>query len=256
MISSYLQGGLGNQMFQIAAAYSLSREINTECMFDFNKCYTPNQGNVSNKYIDNIFKNIKNFDLNSHNLVTFHQKNFAYSELPKVDNLILLGDFQSEKYFINYIKEIKNLFNFDENKKNEIRSKLMSISNNDTITAVHVRRGDYLNKPNYHPVCSVEYYKKSFDIIGGKFIFISDDIDWCKNTFNGENFYYSNFTNEIDDLYLIMMCDNQIIANSSFSWWGAYLCPFNNKVIGPSTWFGPYGPQDTQDIIIKNWIKI
>jgi uncharacterized ubiquitin-like protein YukD len=257
MISSYLQGGLGNQMFQIAAAYSLSRQIGVECMFDFNNCYTPNQGHSSKKYVSDIFKNIKNFNLNEHKLITFHQKKFAYGELPKIDNLILLGDFQTEKYFIDYIEEVKNLFYFDENKKLEIRSKLMNISNNEKITAVHVRRGDYLTKPNFHPTCDIDYYKKAFELIdGNKFIFVSDDIKWCRDNFNGDNFYYSDFTNEIDDLYLIMMCDNQIIANSSFSWWGSYLCPFNNKIIAPSKWFGPQGPQDTQDIYIKNWIKL
>jgi hypothetical protein len=85
-------------------------------------------------------------------------------------------------------------------------------------------------------------------------IFISDDKEWCKENFNG---IVSPFDDEIDDLILMMNCDNNIIANSSFSWWGAYLNQNPNKVvIGPKKWFGPYGPQDQDDIIPPNWIKI
>jgi len=252
MITSFLQGGLGNQMFQITAAYALSRDLGVDCAFNLNRCHTPAQGNTSNKYKDNIFKNINDVDLNLNSFKRYLQPCFAYDDLPKIDNILLQGDFQSEKFFLKYKDEIKNLFYFNNDKKIEIQKHLSQFEN---ITAVHVRRGDYLNKPNYHPTCTVEYYKKAMEIIGSEsnFIFVSDDIDWCKENFKGDNIYYSPFTNEIDDLYLIKSCNNQIIANSSFSWWGAYLCPFNNKVVAPSIWFGPRGPQDTQDIYVQTW---
>lgn len=260
MITSFLQGGLGNQMFQIAAAYSLSRELGVDCAFSFNKCYTPAQGNTSNKYADNIFKNINNQDLNLHSFKQFRQPRFAYDEIPKVDNLMLYGDFQSEKYFEKYSDEIKKLFHLDEEGMKKAKEFLTDeISEEGKITAVHVRRGDYLTKPNYHPTCGVEYYKKAMEILDDgnmEFVFISDDIKWCKENFKGENIHYSPFTNEIDDLYLLIQCDNHIIANSSFSWWGAYLCPVNNKVIAPSIWFGPQGPRDTWDVYLNDWIKI
>jgi len=255
MITSFLQGGLGNQMFQIAAAYSLSKVMGVEYAFNLNRCHTPAQGNTSNKYKDSIFKNVNDVDLNLNSFRRHLQPCFAYYNIPKLDNLMLEGDFQSEKFFLDYKDEIKKLFYFDKDKEIEIREYLSQF---ESATAIHVRRGDYLTKPNYHPTCSIEYYKKGMEIIGNEsnFIFVSDDINWCKKNFKGKNIHYSPFTNELDDLYLIKLCNNQIIANSSFSWWGAYLCSYNNKVVAPSIWFGPNGPQDTNDVYNKNWIKI
>jgi len=258
MITAFLQGGMGNQMFQMAAAISLAKDMGVDYKFDFDICHTPAQGNTSNKYRDNIFTNINNGPLNQSDFKKYMQSKFSYDELPKVDNLMIRGDFQSEKYFIKYKDFIKRfLFVFSVEKMDKADDCLDELDYDKDFTAVHVRRGDYLNKPNFHPVCTVEYYKEAMDMIGGNFIFVSDDIEWCKENFKGDNIFYSPFTNELDDLYLIMACQNQIIANSSFSWWGAYLCQWEgNKVIAPSIWFGPQGPQDTQDIIPSDWIKI
>lgn len=257
MITCRLKGGLGNQMFQIAATSALAKELDVKVEFQLNSCHAPAQGFMANKYKGTIFKNIKDGTItNIKNLTTYTEPKFSYSELPKRDNIILNGYFQSEKYFEKYKKEIKSLFYFDENKIKEIQKYL---TNFNVITAIHVRRGDYLKNQNHHPTCTIDYYKKAMQIIGNisEFIFVSDDIDWCKNNFKGQNIHYSPFTNELDDLYLMKLCDNQIIANSSFSWWGAYLCSYhNNKVIAPKTWFGPKGPKDTQDIYLNNWLKI
>jgi hypothetical protein len=89
------------------------------------------------------------------------------------------------------------------------------------------------------------------------FIFVSDDMNWVKENFKGNNIFYSDNSEEILDLTLMSICDNNIIANSSFSWWGAFLNENpNKKVIAPSKWFGPEGPSDTQDIYPTEWITI
>jgi hypothetical protein len=257
MITSYLQGGLGNQMFQMAAAYSLSLKLNVECKFDFNSSFVSTQGHAANKYKDNIFKNINNSDINFKTLHVYREPYFKYDELPLSDNLILLGNFQSEKYFIDNKNEVINMFSFDENINNEVKQFILENTNGSKLTAIHVRRGDYLLKPNFHPSCDMNYYNQAIEIINDdKYVVLSDDIEWCKENFIGDKFIFSPFTNEIYDLHLMMNCDNHIIANSSFSWWGAYLCEKNNKVVAPKIWFGPDGPQDTQDIYINNWIKI
>jgi hypothetical protein len=260
MITSYLQGGLGNQMFQIAAAYVLSKKLNVDCAFNFNMCYTPAQGNTSDKYSDNIFKNIKNENIDLNSFKRYMQPKFSYNELPMVDNIMLIGDFQSEKYFDGYSEEVKSLFYFDKLDMQMVKEYLESeIKIKDKITSIHVRRGDYLTKPNFHPTCGLEYYKKAIEILDDgntDFIFVSDDIKWCRDNFKGDNIFYSPFTNELYDLYLLMNCNNHIIANSSFSWWGAYLCGQDNKVVSPKIWFGPEGPQDTEDIYLDNWIKL
>jgi hypothetical protein len=253
MVTSHLQGGLGNQMFQIAAAHNLALKLNVESKFDFDASFVSTQGNNAKKYKDNLFKNINNGDIDFTNFKVYREPSFAYNEIPLVDNLVLLGNFQSEKYLPNKT-ELNKLFDFDTQIISETNQFISEMVGDNNLTAIHVRRGDYLLKPNFHPVLSMDYYNKAIEIIGGdKFILISDDMDWCRQNFIGEKFIYSPFTSEINDLHLFINADNHIIANSSFSWWGAYLCEKNNKVIAPKIWFGQDGPQDTQDIYLKNF---
>tara|TARA_R110000868_G_scaffold409778_1_gene696015 strand:- start:8488 stop:9270 length:783 start_codon:yes stop_codon:yes gene_type:complete len=260
MITCKLQGGVGNQMFQIATTYSYAKSVGTSYGFDRHHCHTPNQGNVFNKYVDNFFKkvnivpNINDVEITGR----WVEPSFSYFEIPKSNNNYLEGYFQSEKYFKTHKNDIKDLFSFSDETIKRVSGFLGKLKK--PITAVHVRRGDYLKFNDHHISCTVDYYKEAIKKIGGGlFVFISDDIGWCSENFKGENIHYSPFTYEIDDLYLISKCDNQIIANSSFSWWGAYLCDNNNnnnKVIAPKKWFGVKGPQDTQDIYPENWIKL
>ena len=255
MITSYLQGGLGNQMFQMAAAYSLSLKLNVECSFDFNASFVSTQGHKANRYKDNLFKNVSNKPLNLNEFKIYREPEFKYNELPLIDNLCLLGNFQSEKYFTDNKDEVIRLFNFDENINNEIKKFIDEKTNGSSLTGIHVRRGDYLLKPSFHPVCSLDYYREGMNIINDtKYVLVSDDIEWCKENFKGDEFIFSPFTNELEDLYLLMNCDNHIIANSSFSWWGAYLSQKDGKVVAPKTWFGHEGPQDTQDIYLKKFL--
>jgi hypothetical protein len=257
MITSYLQGGLGNQMFQMAAAYSLSLKLNVECTFDFNSSFVSTQGHKANRYKDNLFKKINDKQLNPQSFKIYREPEFKYNELPLIDNLYLIGNFQSEKYFHDNKNEVIELFNFEQEIHDKTKEFIINKIGDTKLTAIHVRRGDYLMKPQFHPACDMDYYQKAMDIIDAeKYIIISDDIEWCKNNFLGDKFIFSPFTNEIEDLYLLMNCNNHIIANSSFSWWGAYLCEKDNKVVSPKTWFGPQGPQDTEDIYIKDWIKL
>jgi hypothetical protein len=254
MISANLMGGLGNQMFQIMTAYAHSKEIGDDLYFDFDKCYTPNQGHTSSKYLPNLFKKLKNDKQENHFQFVYNETTFSYRPIPKEKNLRLNGVFQSEKYFDKYKSDIKQVFNLDESKMRDIRNHLEDICSSDIITAVHIRRGDYLSKPYFHTTPNTEYYNNCMELMGdSKFIIVSDDIEWCKNTFIRENVFFSDFTDELDDLYLIMMCNNKIMSNSSFSWWGSYLSPFDGKIFAPKNWFGPQGPQDTQDIYNKNW---
>lgn len=261
MITAKLQGGLGNQMFQIATAYALAKRYNYDYGFNFDSCHTPNQGNISSKYKDNFFKGINRLNDTKFD-GTYTEASFSYEKIYKNDNTILNGYYQSDKYFNDYESEIKQLFKFPQKIRSTVYSFIMRElpESKRPITSVHVRRGDYLKNPDFHTNLSeTDYYKNAMEMIGGNFIFISDDIKWCKENFKGDNIFYSPFTEELEDLYLMIMCDNQIIANSSFSWWGAYLkrkMIENSKVIAPKDWFGSKGPKDTQDLYLENWIKI
>jgi hypothetical protein len=248
MISCHLQGGLGNQMFQIAATVSLAIDNSDQACFNFSNCETRLQGKPSYFYENNIFKKICN-NKNISFLSYYSEPKFSFTEIIYTSNMQLFGYFQSEKYFINNKKTIKNLFDLEI-------EKVSKPSNN--VTSVHIRRGDYIRLDQYHRVLGIEYYKKAIETIGtGDFLFFSDDMSWVKENFIGNNFYYSHYNDDLLDLSLMSICDNHIIANSSFSWWGAYLNKNENKkVIAPSDWFGPIGPKDTQDLLPENWIKI
>ena len=254
MVSCKLQGGLGNQLFQIASTHALALRNNDISGFNLNDCYTPLQGNPSSSYRTNILKDINHVESHTFRNVYF-EPTFSYQQIPYSKDLMLQGYFQSEKYFIDHKEEIIKLFNPNLNKK-LVLDFIVGIDKQ--ITSIHIRRGDYLKNEKFHKTCSMEYYKQSMNLIGDSvFIFFSDDMDWVKKNFKGDNFLFSPFTEEIDDLTLMSECNNNIIANSSFSWWGAYLNQNENKkVVAPKDWFGVNGPKDTQDIIPKNWVKL
>ena len=259
MVSCRLQGGLGNQMFQIAAAHALALRNNDTAVFNFNECYTPLQGHTANKYRDNIFSKINVVDSYQHTMY-YQEPKFSYTELPYANGILLEGFFQSEKYFLDFKEDILKLFELSNDYK-EIIKTLVPIFDNKTkpITSVNIRRGDYLKNPDYHTPCSLEYFKKAIEIIGDSyFIFISDDMNWAIENFGeNENYFYPKLKSEILDLKMITMCDNNIISNGTFSWWGSYLNEHDNPIrIGPKQWFGPKGHQDTYDIIQKDWITI
>lgn len=247
MISCRLQGGLGNQMFQISAAYALALRNNDAACFNLSVCNTPMQGNKSITYVNSIFSKIcdsKNLNFE----ILYNEPNFSFNEIKYSPNMLLNGFFQSEKYFYDFKEEIKNLFNLPT----DIVKKPI-----DKLTSIHVRRGDYLKLQDYHLVLPKEYYLEAMDKIKGNFIFFSDDIEWVKENFKGDNIFYSETGDELMDLTLMSLCDNNIIANSSFSWWGAYLNKNKNKkVIAPKNWFGPNGPTDINDIYPETWEKI
>jgi hypothetical protein len=107
----------------------------------------------------------------------------------------------------------------------------------------------------------MDYYNRATsDILKynkNKFIVFSDDPDWCRNTFTGDNYIVSDLNNSHIELCAMSLCDNHIIANSSFSWWGAWLnTNINKRVIAPSRWFGPALIKDTSDVYCNDWIII
>lgn len=267
MITSYLQGGLGNQIFQIVAAYSHAVKNNDTSVFDLNISHTPHQGQNVSKYKNNIFSKFNHMD-NVYDVCNkiFLQPGHSYCDIPYHTNQQLQGFFQSEKFFLNVktdiINKLINGLKVEEEKYKNVIDFIKELKQRDRIqnlVSVHIRRGDYIKFPDIHTICSLDYYKKALYIMKEKIgdftpIFISDDKQWCSYNFNG---IISPFDDELEDLILMFNCDHNIIANSSFSWWGAYLNENKNKiVIGPEKWFGPGGPQDQQDTIPENWIKL
>lgn len=179
--------------------------------------------------------------------------------------------FQSEKYFLNIRDKLLNEFVISTEKEDEV-FKFLAPFKNYTKIAVHVRRGDYVNYPDYHPMLPINYYVQAekaleaMNVENKVFIVCSDSISWCKENlkFTTGNIIYSENFSDVQDLVLMQHCDHNIIANSSFSWWSAWLNNNPNKiVIGPQTrnpkaqqWFAHKGPQDTQDLYPESWIEV
>jgi hypothetical protein len=258
MITSNLMGGLGNYLFQIAAGYSKSLDLGVGYVIN------PNIVQVVHKPLESYLKNIfRNITLDSSLTVNsiYNETNFHFNKIP--DFLLptmMSGYFQSEKYFMNNEEKIRTLFECP----NDIKRKLLTkydILNNGESCSIHVRRGDYLKLSDHHPTQNMDYYEGAISIIGREknFLIFSDDIEWCKNNFNHlENKVFCESNEDYEDLYLMSLCDHNIIANSSFSWWGSWLNKNKNKiVVGPKKWFGPSKKNiNTDDLYFDKLIKI
>lgn len=250
-------GRLGNQMFQYAALRGISE------LKGYEFCIP--ESNFRNEWEDHqlfeafTLNNLKNKKFLSANY--YQEKQFNYSqeyidECP--DNVNLFGYFQTEKYFSHISESIREDFTF----KDEVLIPCKEAFDFNQVISLHVRRTDYVEKSDDHPLCPMEYYERAlseFDPTLPVLIF-SDDVEWCKNQelFKPDRFMVSESGWNLVDMCLMTMCTHHIIANSSFSWWGAWLSGSNN-VIAPSKWFGDSGytsTHNTDDIIPERWGKI
>lgn len=241
-------GRLGNQLFQIASTIGIAIENKSNYSFpnwSYNS-YLKNplpvlDSEVRQKIIHNEFC-YKHFNVNNDLTTDF------------------FGYLQSYKFFNNI--DVKHFF--------ELKEEHLLYRNKykfDNSVSIHVRRTDYLTNNHVYPSLSIDYYKRALDELdklGIKdyvvYVF-SDDIEWCKDNFNFiENIYFISGYNEIVELYMMSECTNNIISNSTFSWWSAYLNKnLDKNVICPSTWFNTCDEIKNfiyDDLIPKEWIKI
>ena len=258
-------GRLGNQLFQYAALRSLSvRNAGVTCLpppthniqdsghnahrmqlFNSKAVYLP---------IDALRSNVRN---------TFREKQFHFDKdffnLPHGTDVH--GYFQSEKYFkdIEYLVRRELSFTDQIKYKTDEILRQLNLDKNKSLTSVHVRRTDYLALQEHHPVCTKEYYDSAkSNFTNTIYIIFSDDPKWCQENLASDNSVVVNTGYDFLDLSLMSMCDNNIICNSSFGWWGAWLNKnTNKKVLAPEKWFGKaYSHYDLSDLLPESWIKI
>ena len=265
-ISTNHRGGIGNVLFKLAASISAAIDNNVDYIFS-NEFIRPKDLAMVTKgypdyriYYDNILRNVNFIDKLPTPYVVYTEPNFHYDPIPYMPgtNLVLDGGFQSEKYFENNREKIIDLFKISPELEASIRS---SAPNMENYVSIHVRRGDYVGQEQYHPLTTKEYYQKAVETIGldRTYIVFSDDLSMCYSMLNFiPNALYAQAGADWGDLYTMSLCGDNIIANSSFSWWAAYLNPNpNKKVIAPSKWFGPaYDNLNTKDLLPKSWIKL
>ena len=292
MVIVKIWGGLGNQMFQFAAAKALSEKNNVLLKLDISHFNKTVSGEARRKYRLDIFPNIKEefaspteikkmlprFKMNLINKVykNFNQKilnfnksykverSFSYSEINLHDNksAYLDGYWQAEKYFNIEPNLIKKIFCLDYLDSNTSLKSYVKKIKETTSVSIHVRRGDYVTNRytnSHHGVIKSNYYAESIKNIVQltsedlTFFIFSDDIDWCKKNIKiSYEHVYITTPEDYFDLYLMSICKHNIIANSSFSWWAAWLNKYDKKVvIAPEKWFSH---KVAIDIIPPSWI--
>jgi len=284
MITCEIFGGLGNQLFQIFAVLAYSFKYNIPFYF----------GNDSIIRIDwrrkvywesNLLKNLLNINNTSSNndfINYYNDPVFHYTEIPFSSTPIkLFGYFQSYKYFVEHKEQIYQLINIKET-QNIINEKFSNIlTNYKNITSLHFRMGDYIEKQNHHPIIPVKYYEKAlYRLIcdtnmkddwtilyfceESDIVHVNEQINYLKQNEKFINFTFINIpfclnVNDWEQLIIMSLCQNNIIANSTFSWWGAYL---NNKIENhnvyyPNIWFGPDSVgNNTKDLFPSEWTQI
>ncbi len=281
-----LSGGLGNQLFQYAIGRSLS--IQKECNLYIDTCWYSSipDGSTDRSILINqldtkaIYINSKGKTeelINQYNgklinkflkrKITKENKYFSYDStlIKKLPPIYLDGYWQSFKYFhnirdilINDFKPIETTNNYQEFEK--------LISDQKESVMIHIRRGDYVNSPSaskIHGFIGTNYYRNAIEQIKNLvpnpvFFVFSDDISWCKEHLPKDSIIFIETKNSaaspISELSLMSHCKHHIIANSTFSWWGAWLCEYKNKnVIAPKHWLSNQ-IINLDDLIPQDWV--
>ncbi|MFH1366672.1 MAG: alpha-1,2-fucosyltransferase [Patescibacteria group bacterium] len=292
MIIVKIIGGLGNQMFQYALGFALAKKNNTNLKLDISGFaeyklhrYSLNNFNIHEEIatqseiaklkdytyptVITKLREIIGLSVIRHN--PCHTTEIGYNFYPEIlklpDNIYLEGYWQSEKYFIDIMDLIKQDFTIKSKPVGLNLSTLNKINSTNSIS-VHIRRGDYVTdqKTNqFHGTCQIDYYKMAAKLLSEKvvnpvFFIFSDDPEWVKTNLKLEHAMvfvtHNNSEKNYEDVRLMSRCQHNIIANSTFSWWGAWLNNNPGKiVIAPNKWFTD-PKMNTEDLLSSAWIKI
>ena len=288
MIIVNIAGGLGNQMFQYAFAYSLSNRKDVEVKLDisgFNtyklRNYELGLFNISlpiatieeakalkckkENLIEKIVRRLrrKNIDFAGTYYKEAHY-NFDKVAYEAQEDRYLEGYWQSEKYFLQFRDSLLKEFSLKKGFHEQSKEYKDKIENSESVS-LHIRRGDYVTNSHtnsIHGTCSLEYYRNSIREIvnqtsSPQFFIFSDDLGWAKENLEFlKNLTFINLDKSVSDheeMILMSLCKHNIIANSSFSWWGAWLNQNDEKkVVAPKKWF-LVDDFNTKDLIPDNW---
>ncbi len=258
-------GRLANQIFQFASTVGIARKIGYDPKFPLENFISGDPHDYNGGKLRECF-DIPDHYFESRDKITrsisyvYNEKSFKYDgEICGIpDGVDLRGYFQSELYFKDCSDEIRRILKFRDFVLSESDSFGKIVENS---TCIHVRRGDYVTSPNHHPVQTIEYYKKAIDLIGNSTYYVfSDDPGWCRKNIMplNEDMIFIDVQNPYVSLCLMSKCKNHIIANSSLSWWAAWLGKKEGQIVfSPLNWFGPsLSSNDTIDLYCDGWNKI
>tara|TARA_R110000851_G_scaffold147995_1_gene288161 strand:+ start:792 stop:1535 length:744 start_codon:yes stop_codon:yes gene_type:complete len=247
-------------MFQFAAVLGMAKKYNYEVAIPHNKTYyDPNYERNNTSIFDGFDISTPTLELGSS---IFNEVEFPFHYIDrKIDDFTdMVGYFQSERYFENAIDEVRAQFKFKQDVKDKID--LSKYPDPSKCTSMHIRLGDYMKKRYHHPVIPTSYWQNAVREAGLDHIVIfSDDIEHAKRMFGeADQIVYSKEQDPFEALYHMSLCKNNILCNSTFGWWGAWLgeTNANNKVVAaPEIWFGPgHTSFNPKDIIPDRWLKL
>lgn len=278
MITCYLRGGLGNQLFQIFTTIAYAIQLSQPFFFlnNYQLGNGENGSTIRYTYWETFLDSLKIFLKNEPiKMLTVGETSFNYEKLPQhySKDIMLYGYFQSHLYFDQCKDTIFKLIKIDK-KKNIIKQTV----NNDfkNTVSIHFRLGDYKRYPDVHPILQVSYYYNALQYLlyettnltcitnvlyfceDGDLIEVTEMINELKQAFPELVFERAEpLLLDWEQLLLMSLCKYNVIANSTFSWWGAYLNEnIGKKICYPSVWFGPKAAHNTQDLFPTDWTKI
>jgi len=254
-------GWLGNKMFQLASTMGIAHKNGMKPLFPYHEYHSYFKGH----YMPCC--GVADIETIEYKEKGIHYEDVVFNTTKSYD---LKGYYQSFRYFDNIKDTVREMFQFKNSIQLCIEKKYSDIldlcNQNSELVMVHIRRGDYLKLKQHHTCLGeTDYYVDAIDHIKNKvanpvFVIFSDDIPWCKEYFNGNNMIFAQGNNEVQDMHFMTLCQHAIIANSSFSWWGAWLQKHIGKIIiAPKQWFGPEYTKlgwDTRDMIPESWVQI
>ena len=283
MITCYLMGGLGNQIFQIFATISYGIKSGNQFKFlALHKLGNGSSSTIRYTFWDSFFSNLKPFlvsevplNIEVIKVQCFPYENVPISKLVEKD-VMIFGYFQSYKYFQNYYDVICRVIGLEKMKRRLIQKVKFSNEYLNNTIAMHFRIGDYKKIQHVHPLATYNFYERALTHIKSANVNINanfnimyfcedDDIEDVLITVNKLSSKFTNYTfirgeNRLQDweqMLLMSCCHHNIIANSSFSWWSAYFNSNNDKIVCyPSVWFGETVNNDTKDLCPPDWVKI
>jgi hypothetical protein len=254
-------GRLANQMFQYASLKGIANHRGYDFCIPPKEVFGKKDINVRNDPC-NIYNVFDLYDKNTIKLVqntVLQERVHNFDEelfINCPDNVDLFGYYQTEKYFKHIENEIREDFKFDFSLYNKCSQFFNESFSSSEVISLHVRRGDYVVNPN-HPLQELLYYEKALEKFDTNIpvIIFSDDHEWCKeqDLFKSDRFSISENNSTDFDLCLMSLCKYHIIANSSFSWWGAWLAD-SEQIIAPKKWFGgDCASKSVKDMKFGNW---
>jgi hypothetical protein len=275
-------GGLGNQIFQIFT--TISYAIRSRNQFKFLNLNQLGGGSTTIRYTfwNTFFANLRPFLITElpDKIHIIREKGFPYNELSHLElilneDIYLYGYFQSYKYFHNEYSMICRLIGLDKLKEKLLDKLQLNKNDLEKYISMHFRIGDYKKVQEFHPLATYEFYERSLEHIQNSNVpneklnilyFCEDvDIEDVSSIINRLQIKFPDYNFERgekdladwEQMLYMSLCHHNIIANSSFSWWGAYFNSWEKKIVCyPSVWFGEVAKNDTTDLCPSEWVKI